>query len=370
MTSRTDSRSRYMEFAKLRSGARYNLATSGMANLTMSELGDPINQLEINGPDSYGYEPLKRAIARRYRVPVECVVTAMGTSMANYLALAACANPGDEVLIEEPTYALLLDTARYLGLEIKRFARPASANYEIDLDDLKRQLSPRTRLIVLCNLHNPSGAFASDATLREIGLLASKTGARVIVDEVYREMLWEEQPHSAFHIDPDVFLSTNSLTKAYGLSGIRCGWILASAEIAQRAWHIGDLHAGINAFPAEALGVTAFEHLPRIAALQKKRLDDNRKLLRECLQSQSALQYFWPEHGTVVFPRVKNRDAAGVCERLRREYELTVVPGTFFEDPYRIRIGVGGKTEEVRASLEQLGRRWLTFRWRDYTNAP
>ena len=355
-TDRVSSGSAYMQFAKQRSAAKYNLATSGMANLTMSELGVSIDQLEINGPDSYGYEPLKQAIAKRYRVPVEHVVTAMGTSMANYFALAGCANPGDEVLIEQPTYGLILDTARYLGFEIKRFARPASADYQIDLEDLRRKISSRTKLIIFCNLHNPSGALASEKTLQEIASLARKVGARVIVDEVYLEMLWESEPHSAVHVDAEVFISTNSLTKAYGLSGIRCGWILAPKEIAERIWRIHDLHAATNVYPAELMGVIAFEKLPQLADLQRARLDENRRLLRECLSGQSLLEYFWPTFGTVVFPRVKNGNAPTLAERLRSEYQLSVVPGTFFEDPERVRIGVGGKTDEVRASLEQLGR--------------
>ena len=343
-----------MEFAKLRSSAKYNLATSGMAGFPLAELGVSIDQLEINGPDGYGYEPLRRAIAQRYRVPVECVVPAAGTSMANYFALAACAEPGDEVLIEQPTYALLVDTARYLGLVIKRFQRPAPSGYQVDLADLARQISPRTKLIVLCNLHNPSGALTPESTLREIGRMAKKVGARVIVDEVYLEMLWESQPHSAFHIDPDIFISTNSLTKAYGLSGIRCGWVLASPEIAERIRHIHDLHAAGNAFPAEVLGVVALTKLGHIAEIQKFRLDENRKLLKQALGFQSALEYFWPEHGTIVFPRL-NGNAESFCDRLRKENEVSVVPGRFFEDPQGIRIGVGGTTEAVRPALEQLG---------------
>jgi aspartate/methionine/tyrosine aminotransferase len=349
-----------MEFAQLRSSAKYNLATSGMAGFPLAELGVTIGQLEINGPDGYGYEPLRRAIAQRYRVPVECVVPAAGTSMANYFALAACAEPGDEILIEQPTYALLLDTARYLGLVIKRFQRPASSGYQVDLADLGSQISPRTKLIVLCNLHNPSGALAPESTLREIGCMAKKAGARVIVDEVYLEMLWEPQPQSAFHIDPETFISTNSLTKAYGLSGIRCGWVLASPEIAESIRHIHDLHAAGNAFPAEVLGVVAFEKLGHIAEIQKFRLDENRKLLKQVLGSQSALEYFWPEHGTVVFPRLTG-NAEAFCDRLRKEYEVSIVPGKFFEDHQRIRIGVGGTTETVQSALEQLRRALTDF---------
>ncbi len=354
MTNRTQSRSAYMEFAKLRSGARFNLASSGMAAFPLRELGVGIEQLEINGPDNYGYEPLKQAIAHRYRVAEECVVTAAGTSMANYLAMAACADPGDEVLIEQPTYGLLLDTARYLGLTVRRFQRPAARDFQVDLEDLKRSVSDRTKLIVLCNLHNPSSALLANDTLQEIGRIAGSVGARVLVDEVYLEMLWQSQPQSAVHVAPDAFISTNSLTKAYGLSGLRCGWALASPEVAERMWHINDLHGATAVYPAELLSVIAFSKLDEIAAKQKSVLNQNRRLLREVLESQSALEYFWPEHGTVVFPRLRSGNVEKFCERLKREYEISVVPGHFFEDPERIRIGVGGATEDVRDSLEQL----------------
>src|SRR5580765_4444413 len=285
----------YMEWAKLHSTARFNLATSGMASFPLAELGVTIDQLEINGPSIYGYEPLLQAIAQRYRVPQDCVVSAVGTSLANYLALAATTEPGDEILVEQPTYELILSAAKYLGLTIKRFPRRAENNFAIDLADVERNLTPRTRLIVVCNLHNPSGALAPDTTLREMGNLAHKVGAYVMVDEVYREILFEPAPASAFHIDPERFIVTNSLTKAYGLSGLRCGWILAPPDLARRMFRINDLHGATFAHPAELLSVVAFKKLPQIAARAKTMLDANRKLLREFLQRRDDLDYVWPE---------------------------------------------------------------------------
>src|ERR1051326_3569818 len=191
--SRSTAVSPYMEWAKLHSTARFNLATSGMLSFPLAELGVTIDQLEINGPSIYGYEPLLQAIARRYRVPQECVVSAVGTSLANYLALAATTEPGDEILMEQPTYELILSTARYLGLETRRFSRRAENNFAIDPADVERNLTPRTRVIAICNMHNPTGALALDSTLREIGRLARQSGAYVMVDEVYREMLFESR---------------------------------------------------------------------------------------------------------------------------------------------------------------------------------
>jgi aspartate/methionine/tyrosine aminotransferase len=319
-------------------------------------LGVTIDQLEINGPTIYGYEPLLRAIATRYRVPQECVVSAVGTSLANYLALAATTEPGDEILVEQPTYELLLSTARYLGLETKRFARRPENDFAIDPADIERNLTPRTRLIVICNMHNPSGALVPDSVLREVGLLARKVGAYVLVDEVYREMLFEASPPSAFHIDPERFIVTNSLTKAYGLSGLRCGWVLANPELATRMYRINDLHGATFAHPAELLSVVAFARLSQIATHMKSILDENRRLLQDFLRSRDDLDYFWPDYGTIVFPRLRSGSAGSLCEMLRHEFDATVVPGSFFESPDRFRMGVGSPTDAVRESLQQLTR--------------
>jgi len=356
MNVRANARSHYMEWAKLRSSAKFNLATSGMTSLPLAELGVTIEQLEINGPSIYGYEPLLQAIATRYRVPQECVVSAIGTSFANYLALAAATKPGDEILIEQPAYEPVLGAAHYLGLQVRRFRRPAEQNFAIDLEDLKHNLTARTRVIVITNLHNPSGALCPDSVLKQVADFARKSGACVLVDEVYREMLFESRPQTAFHIDPERFLITNSLTKAYGLSGLRCGWVLAPPKMAERMWHINDVHGSTFVHPGELLSVIAFEKLSQIADRMKSLLDANRKLLREFLNSRNDLECYWPDYGTVVFPRLRRGDMEAFCQLLRDDFETSVVPGRFFESDDRFRIGVGNPTEEVRVGLGQLSK--------------
>ena len=149
-----------------------------------------VEELEITGGD-YGYGPLLERIARHTGAPTECIVTAEGTSMANHLAMAALLEPGDEIVIEEPTYGLLLDLAHYLGARIKRIARRFENNFEIALPEMEKAITPATRLVVLTNLQNPTGALISRETLRAIGELAQRVGAHVLVDEVYLEMLFE-----------------------------------------------------------------------------------------------------------------------------------------------------------------------------------
>ena len=365
---RANARSPYLEWAKLRSTAQFNLSSSGMISLPLAELDVRIEQFEINGPSIYGYEPLLQAIAGRYRVPQESVVSAIGTAMANYLALAAATEPDDEVLVEQPAYEPMLGAARYLGLRIRRFRRPAEQNFAIDLGDLKQNLGLRTRVIVITNLHNPSGVFCSDEAMAQVADLARKVGAFVLVDEVYREMFFESRPKTSFHIDPERFLITNSLTKAYGLSGLRCGWVLAPPELAERMWHINDLHGATFTHPGELLSVIAFEKLARISARMQALLETNRQLLRCFLDSRNDLDYCWPQYGTIVFPRLRKGNAEAFCQMLRERFDTSVVPGNFFECPQYFRIGVGVRTEEVRAGLAQLGK--ALDEWKPFPELP
>ncbi len=147
--------------------------------------------------------------------------------------MAALINPGDEILFESPAYDPLLALAHYLGANVKRFQRRFEDGFAVSAAEIERNVSPRTRLIVITNFHNPSGVLTDEQTLREVGELARGVTARVLVDEVYLEMLFAEPPQTAFHLG-NQFVVTGSLTKAFGLSGLRCGWILAEPELAQR----------------------------------------------------------------------------------------------------------------------------------------
>src|SRR5260370_14470144 len=219
--------SEFMHWAKTRPKVKYDLALSGILNLPFAELDVKLNELELHGDNAYGYRPLVEALAAHRHVAPENVATISGgTSMANHLAMAALLEHGDEVLIEQPTYDPLLAVADYLGAKIKRFPRSFENGFKIAIDALEKQISPQTRLIVLTNLHNPSSALVDDETLRRIGALARKVGARVLVDEVYLEAMFEKAPESAISFGPE-FVVTSSLTKGYGLSGLRCGWIFA-----------------------------------------------------------------------------------------------------------------------------------------------
>ncbi len=355
--------SEYMQWAKLRSHARFNLATSGVAHYSLSELGATLEDIELSGPSEYGYQPLQEALAAKCGVAPECVVSAIGTSLANHLAMAATVNPGDEVLIEQPAYEPILALAEYLGAVIRRFARRFENAFRIDLGEVERNLTRNTRLIVITNLHNPSSALTETATLRGLGDLARSVGARVLVDEVYLESvslhsgnppLERVDSRPSFHLGSE-FVVTSSLTKAYGLSGLRCGWILAEPELARRMWLLNDLFEVIPAHPAERLSVLALERLSRVAKRASALLQTNRPILNRFFDSRDDLEVERSAYGTVSFPKLRSGKVDMLCSLLRDKYETTVVPGRFFEMRDHLRIGIGGQTENLSAGLDRLG---------------
>ena len=342
----------YMQWAKTRSQSPFNLATSGLLNYPISDLGVTLEDLELSGPSWYGYEPLQKALASKCGVSPDSVVAAIGTSQANHLTMAVAVERGDEVLIEQPAYDLLVGLARYLGAEVKRFPRRFEEGFRIDPRDIERAVSRRTRLIVITNLHNPSSALTESETLSEIREIAHSVGARVLVDEVYLEALFGGA-RSAFHLGSE-FIATSSLTKAYGLSGLRCGWILAEPELAVRMRQLNDLFCVIPAHSAERLSVIALNKLDRIGERARSLLETNRRLLDRFFESRDDLEVFKSSFGTTSFPRLKRGDVDKLCSLLRDKYETTVVPGRFFEMPDHFRIGIGCQTEMLEAGLDRL----------------
>jgi len=345
--------SEYLHWAKTCSRARFNLATSGVGSFPLRELPVDYARLELHGDNSYGYAPLQRAIASHAGVDADCVVEAAGTSMANHLAMAAILEPGDQVLMEEPVYGPILDAARYLEADIRRFPRRAEDAFAIDPEEVRRAVTPRTRLIVLTNLHNPSSVLTPEPALRRIGELAADAGALVLVDEVYLDAVYDHTPATALNYGPQ-FVVTNSLTKVYGVSGLRCGWILAAPELAWKMRRLNDLYGSLPAHPAELLSVAAFEHLALLRDRARRVVEADRAVLTAFLDRHPEIAAARTDFGTTCFMRLPGGDADSFLDRLRAERETSAVPGRFFEMPDHMRIGMGVNSEMFAEGLRRL----------------
>jgi aspartate/methionine/tyrosine aminotransferase len=354
LTARTLS-SDYMNFAKLNTAATYNLASSGVADCVLADIGASMDDLALHGPSTYGYSPLMTMIADRFQVPETCVVMpGGGCSFANHLAMAALIAPGDAVLIEDPTYELLTSALGYLQARVTRFARAPQDDWRLDGDRILAQLTPATRLVVLTNLHNPSSALAEIGAVRAVAAEAAKVGALVLVDEVYLELMFRDGvARTAFRPEANIVV-TSSLTKAYGLSGLRCGWILAPPALAQRMRRLNDLFGVAPPHIAERLAVVALGRLEALRARASAMLDANRAAYRGILGDHPGLDQIVFDQGTTVFPRLRAGDGDGLSRRLAERFETSLVPGRFFGRPDHIRVGLGGDPAMTRAGLERL----------------
>jgi aspartate/methionine/tyrosine aminotransferase len=346
-------KSDYMHWAKTHVHARWYVGASGVANYPLSSLPVNIEDLEITGDSYYGYAPLQDAIARHTGVSADRVFSALGTSQANHLAMAALVRPGDEVLIEQPAYELMVSTALYLGATVTRFERKAADRFAVDPDEVGRRITPRTRLVVVTNLHNPTSAIVDEATLLAVAKVCRRAGAKVLVDEVYLESAFGMGTRTAALLGDD-FVVTNSLTKVYGLSGLRCGWVLAEPGLVTAMWRLKDLFESIPPHVSERLSVIAFRHLDTIRERSKSMIDENRRTLRETLLRRGEIDCFDPGYGTVVFPRLARGSVDALADRLAGRYETLITPGAFFDLPEHFRVGLGGKPEMFREGMRRL----------------
>ena len=341
----------YVEWAKARPPARFDLGGSNVLSCSVDELEGARDAINLLGDNDNGYAPLIDAIASRYRVHANRVTTAQGASGANFLVCAALLEPGDDVLVERPGYDPLLAAPALLGARPVRFDRVFDEAFALDPDRVRHRLTPRTRLIILTSPHNPSGVKVADDALDAVGRLAEANGAHVLVDQVYLDAATTTAAARG-----DVFISTSSLTKSYGLSGLRCGWILSSPAVAERLRRVRDVVDSTGSIVTERLSALAFTQLDRLIGRSEALLETNGALVRAFLRSRPELEWVDPQGGTVVFPRVRGVADAGVLvRRLVEERETAVVPGRFFEAPAHFRLGFGWTTGALRGGLDALG---------------
>ena len=345
----------YMEWAKQRPSPRYDLAISNILGCSPDDLHGAREALDFSGRNDNGYVPLVEAIAARYGVAAEQVTTAQGTSGANFLVCAALLEPGDDVLVERPGYDPLLGTPRMLGARTNRFDRVFDDSFRLDPDRVRHAMTPRTRLVVITTPHNPCGAMASREELLEVGRIAEAHGAHVLVDEVYLDIATGAGEGEVAARLGDVFISTSSLTKSYGLAALRCGWTLSSPALAERIRRTRDVVDGTGSIVAERLSVIAFQQLDRLIGRAKGIVAANFPHVRDFIAGRPELEWVPPAGGTVAFPRIRGvEDTTRFAERLVAERETMVVPGRFFEAPAHFRIGFSGRTDTLEQGLRAL----------------
>ena len=294
------------------------------------------------------------ALARRYGLPTEQIITTTGATGALVLVLKTLMGPGDHVLVESPGFDFFSKLALESGATVDTVSRPAPS-FGIDLDDLRRKLTPRTRAILITNLHNPSGAELTAEAITAAAAVADQTGAVLVVDEVYADFSPTARP--AARLAPNV-ISVSSLTKVMGLFALKFGWLAAHPDLIARI-RLGapDGDIGVSKL-SHAVAALVLEAPERFEGHWRAALAAARPLVSRHATSMRAaglVEGDVPPHGCMYFPRIVGvDDTLALARRLYHRHRVLVAPGEYFGAPGHLRIGFGAGGRTIAAGLERL----------------
>ena len=300
------------------------------------------------------------AVARHNDVAVAEALPALGTTHALWLACAALLAPGDDVLVEEPAYEALLRIAEGCGGRLVRFTRDARDGFALDPERIVAAMTPRTRLVIVTNLHNPSGVRARGAVLREVARAVEARGAVVLVDEVYAEFEALGAPDGVFResarkLGPNV-VAVSSLTKCFGLGAERVGWVLGPPDVIGRASDALLRERRAPPAVARARGPHRLREAPGARRGSRELLGDKRERVAAWLASK-RLPWSAPAEGLFGFVTVPGAgDLTPVIEAAVTERQVIVAPGAFFGAPDGFRIAWSLPADRLDEALESAGR--------------
>jgi aspartate/methionine/tyrosine aminotransferase len=340
--------------------ATYNLAYSNIYGLTVEEYqrysGYSLpKDFDMGINEAHGASELIQVLRGMYRCAAENIVTTTGASEANYLVFSSLLGPGDEFIIEQPSYQPMWLTLEMLGGRRVSWPRHFENKYHLDIETLESLITKKTRLIVLTNLHNPSGVWADRRTIESVARIAETHDIYVVVDEIYLDGSFKRYP-SSYGLSRVIV--TSSATKVYGLGGLHTGWIVAPTEISTECQRRKAHTTGASSYISEmmtarALGTAREMLLDRF----QNRAQKNLTLVKQWMRShQDILEWVDPDGGIVCFPRYRFEvPSVSLCTRLLDEAGVLVNPGTFFNQEGHFRLSYGIESEKLASALQLLG---------------
>ncbi len=348
-------------------GVEYNLTESGVHPLRLVELlgQDPaaledLLTTELNYPYVNGTPQLRQTIAGLYDgATIDEVLVTVGAAEANYIATRTLLEAGDEIVVMLPNYMQIWGIARNHGYRLKSFHLREDRDWAPDLAELAAAVSSATKLIAVCNPNNPTGRALTAAEMDGIVQQADRVGAWILADEVYSgaERVAEE-PTPSFFGRYDRVVATGSMSKAYGLPGLRLGWAVAPAEIISQIWtrhEYTTISATALANNLAALALSP-ERRPGIIARTRRYIRGGWPILQDWLASHPGVfSVRPPDAAAIAFARYDLPiNSTELAERLRTEKSVLVVPGDHFGMDHFLRLSFGLPQDILRAGLDRI----------------
>ena len=327
---------------------------------------DPNLRLDWSGQSFRGLPTLREKVVARWGYASVCspddVLITAGTAEANFLAISNLVGPGDEMIVDVPGWPQPLVLGEAIGAKIKKLVRNEASGWMFDFDQLIELITPKTRLIFICNPNNPTGHLLSEVELKRVAELADCVGAYVLTDEVYRSMEWDNQPTPRIATLYERGISTGSVSKVLGLQGLRTGWMISrDSQLLFDSMVLREDTSEIMNIMGETIADIALGENRFAESIAKARLagERNLNLINDFVQTHSELSWVPPKAGLIGFCRFDiDMSAADISERLLAPpYRTFVMPGNAYGFPHHIRLGAGGAdTGEVAKGLTQLAR--------------
>jgi len=345
----------------------YNLSESGVHPLKLRELLAHVPQgmedlldTEINYPHVNGIPELRQNIAHLYdgATPKNVLVT-VGAIEANNIAVQTLLEPGDQIAVMLPNYMQIWGIAKNSGLELVEFHLREADGWAPDLAELESVVTPRTKLIAVCNPNNPTGRIMTETEMDGIVACAEKVGAWILADEVYRgatRALDEENP--SFYGRYDRVLAIGSMSKAYGLPGLRIGWVAAPVETIDEIWARHEYVTISATMLANKLAAIALS--PEVRPLLLKRTRDYIRrgfpILEKWMNDHPGKFSFRPpDAAAIAFVRYHLEvSSSEFAERLRTEKSVLLVPGDHFGIDHFLRISFGLPGDYLTSALDRI----------------
>jgi aspartate/methionine/tyrosine aminotransferase len=341
----------------------YNLSESGVHPLRLNELLDiggatSLGDTHLGYGQSNGSEPLRGQIASLYGSTTAAgIVVTNGSAEANYVALWELVGPGDEVAILVPAYMQTYGLALNIGARVVEIPMLERNGWQPDPDDIRRLVTDRTRVIVVTNPGNPTGVVLGTEARDAVIDAAERSGAWILADEVYAgaELAGPETP-SFFGLHPRV-IATGSLSKSYGLPGLRIGWLITEDAMAAKLWARRDYTTISPGELTDRLARVALDRTIRPRLLQRTRsiIRTGVDVLESWMTTQGCFTWTRPDAGAIVFARYDFPvPSAVLAQRLRVENSVLVVPGSQFGCESHIRFGIGIHNDLLKTALERI----------------
>ncbi len=342
---------------------RYNLSESSVHPMSVRELipdADFLARL-LDTPliynQSNGTDELRAAIAGMYPgATLDNVEVTNGGSEANFVSVYSMLDPGDEIIIVLPIYQQLWGLTKSLGMTVKEVRLREDRNWVVDLDALEAAASPRTKMIVLCNPNNPTGAILTGAETEGVIRIAARSGAWIHADEIYQGSERSGITTPTFYGKYDRVIVTNGLSKAYGLPGLRIGWIVAPADLIAKMWSYHDYTTIAPGTLSDVLARVAVSPEGRSRCYERTRsiCRANFPLFRGWMEEHGGVfRMIEPKAGAIAYVRYDLPvNTTVLMERLLKEKSVLVGPGDHFGMDSFLRIGYGPPPDYLRAGLE------------------